>query len=198
VVIAKAAQPGEIVSPLSAGGGFTRTGIGTIVDMDSLEVEVDVGEAYIGRVKPGMPVVATLNAYPDWKIPAEVIAIIPTADRGKATVKVRVALKQKDPRIVPDMGVAVSFLEEARPGAQQAPLRGVRVPAAAIATRDGKDAAFVVVDDGKRVALREVEVGRSLGDDRQVTSGLSAGDTVVLDPPARLQDGGRIVEAKQE
>jgi RND family efflux transporter MFP subunit len=198
VVIAKAAQPGEIVSPLSAGGGFTRTGIGTIVDMDSLEVEVDVGESYIGRVKPGMPVVATLNAYPDWKIPAEVVAIIPTADRGKATVKVRIALKQKDPRIVPDMGVNVSFLEEAKPGAQQAPLRGVRVPAAAIATRDGKDVAFAVADDGKRVALREVEVGRSLGDDRQVTSGLAAGDTVVLDPPAGLQDGGRIVEAKQE
>src|SRR5690606_11307697 len=94
VVIAKAAQPGEIVSPLSAGGGFTRTGIGTIVDMDSLEVEVDVGEAYIGRVQPKMPVQATLNAYPDWKIPAEVIAIIPAADRGKATVRVRVALKE--------------------------------------------------------------------------------------------------------
>jgi len=198
MVTTKDAQPGEIVSPLSAGGGFTRTGIGTIVDMDSLEVEVDVGESYIGRVKPGMPVVATLNAYPDWKIPAEVVAIIPTADRGKATVKVRIALKQKDPRIVPDMGVNVSFLEEAKPGAQQAPLRGVRVPAAAIATRDGKDVAFAVADDGKRVALREVEVGRSLGDDRQVTSGLAAGDTVVLDPPAGLQDGGRIVEAKQE
>ena len=115
VVIAKAAQPGEIVSPLSAGGGFTRTGIGTIVDMDSLEVEVDVGEAFIGRVQPKMPVEATLNAYPDWKIPAEVIAIIPTADRGKATVKVRIALKQRDARIVPDMGVRVSFLEQAPP-----------------------------------------------------------------------------------
>ena len=115
VVIAKAAQPGEIVSPLSAGGGFTRTGIGTIVDMDSLEVEVEVGEAFIGRVQPKMPVEATLNAYPDWKIPAEVIAIIPAADRGKATVKVRIALKVKDPRIVPDMGVRVSFLESARP-----------------------------------------------------------------------------------
>jgi len=199
VVIAKAAQPGEIVSPLSAGGGFTRTGIGTIVDMDSLEVEVDVGESYIGRVKPAMPVVATLNAYPDWKIPAEVIAIIPTADRGKATVKVRVALKQKDPRIVPDMGVNVSFLEEAKPGAQQqAPLRGVRVPAAAIVARGGRDVAFVVAAGGERVQSRDVEVGRAIGDDRQVTSGLSAGDTVVLDPPAELQDGGRIVEAKQE
>jgi RND family efflux transporter MFP subunit len=193
VVIAKAAQPGEIVSPLSAGGGFTRTGIGTIVDMDSLEVEVDVGEAYIGRVKPGMPVVATLNAYPDWKIPAEVIAIIPTADRGKATVKVRIALKQKDPRIVPDMGVNVSFLEEAKAGPQQAPPRGVRVPAAAIVARDGRDVAFVVGDDGDRVEMRGVEVGRAYGQDRQVTSGLAAGETVVLDPPAELGDGGRIV-----
>ncbi|NEK62445.1 MAG: efflux RND transporter periplasmic adaptor subunit, partial [Xanthomonas perforans] len=112
VVTAKAAQPGEIVSPLSAGGGFTRTGIGTIVDMESLEIEVEVGESYIGRVQPKMPVEAVLNAYPEWKIPGEVIAIIPTADRGKATVKVRVALKVKDPRIVPEMGVRVSFLEQ--------------------------------------------------------------------------------------
>src|SRR5688572_16174683 len=111
VVTAKAAQPGEIVSPLAT-GGFTRTGIGTIVDMDSLEVEVDVSEAYIGRVQPKMPVEAVLNAYPDWRIPAEVIAIIPTADRAKATVKVRIALKSKDARIVPDMGVRVSFLEQ--------------------------------------------------------------------------------------
>ena len=115
VVIAKAAQPGEIVSPLSAGGGFTRTGIGTIVDMDSLEIEVEVGEAFIGRVQPKMPVQATLNAYPDWKIPAEVIAIVPTADRSKATIKVRIALLERDDRVVPDMGVRVSFLEEAPP-----------------------------------------------------------------------------------
>jgi RND family efflux transporter MFP subunit len=192
VVIAKAAQPGEIVSPLSAGGGFTRTGIGTIVDMDSLEVEVDVGEAYIGRVKPKMPVVATLNAYPDWKIPAEVIAIIPTADRGKATVKVRIALNVRDPRIVPDMGVNVSFLEPQKPATQQAPPRGVRVPGAAIVERDGKDVAFALAEDGERVELREIEVGRALGDDRQVTTGLSAGDTVVLDPPAQLEDGARV------
>ena len=132
VVIAKAAQPGEIVSPLSAGGGFTRTGIGTIVDMDSLEVEVEVGEAFIGRVKPGMPVEAMLNAYPDWKIPGKVIAIIPAADRGKATVKVRVGLRPKDPRIVPDMGVRVSFLEAA-PTKDAAPRQaGVLAPASAI------------------------------------------------------------------
>jgi RND family efflux transporter MFP subunit len=196
VVIAKAAQPGEIVSPLSAGGGFTRTGIGTIVDMDSLEIEVDVGESYINRVQPKMPVVATLNAYPDWKIPAEVIAIIPTADRGKATVKVRVALKEKDPRIVPDMGVNVSFLEQATPQAeQQAPARGVRVPAVAVASRGGQDVAFVLDEDGERVQQREVEVGRSLGDGRQVLSGLAAGETVVLDPPKDLEDGSRVIPA---
>lgn len=195
VVTAKAAQPGEIVSPLSAGGGFTRTGIGTVVDMDSLEIEVEVGEAYIGRVKPKMPVEATLNAYPDWKIPAEVIAIIPTADRGKATVKVRVALKQKDPRIVPDMGVNVSFLEAERPATAAAP-RGVRAPSGAIVERDGGDAAFVVAgEDDDRAELRTLKLGRVLGEDREVLSGLSAGEDVVLDPPATLQDGGRIRKA---
>ena len=189
VVIAKAAQPGEIVSPLSAGGGFTRTGIGTIVDMDSLEVEVDVGESYIGRVQPKMPVVATLNAYPDWKIPGEVIAIIPTADRSKATVKVRIALGVRDPRIVPDMGVKVSFLESARPEASQR--QGVRVPAAALVQRDGRQVAFAL-DDGDVVRMREVRPGRALGDDRQVLSGLAAGDLVVLDPPPALVDGSKV------
>src|SRR5688572_15406669 len=189
VVIAKAAQPGEIVSPLSAGGGFTRTGIGTIVDMESLEVEVEVGEAFIGRVQPKMPVEATLNAYPDWKIPAEVIAIIPAADRGKATVKVRVALKQKDPRIVPDMGVRVSFLDAKKPDAP-AQKPGVLAPAAAIVSRDGKQVAFVVADE--KAQRRDVTVGRSLGEDREVTQGLSGGETVVLDPPENLADGDRV------
>ena len=195
VVIAKAAQPGEMISPLSAGGGFTRTGIGTIVDMDSLEVEVDVGESYINRVEPGMPVVATLNAYPDWQIPAEVTAIIPAADRGKATVKVRVALKERDARIVPDMGVRVSFLEEAPAPDEEAPLPGALVPAAAIASRAGDDVVFVVqgLEDGEgTVALRPVTVGRSLGDDREVTSGLSGGETVVLGPPDDLADGDAV------
>ena len=189
VVIAKSAQPGEIVSPLSAGGGFTRTGIGTIVDMDSLEIEVEVGEAFIGRVKPGMPVEATLNAYQDWKIPAEVIAIIPTADRGKATVKVRVALKQKDARIVPEMGVRVSFLEAAKPAATNAK-PGVLAPAAAIVERDGKDVAFVM--SGEAVQQRNITLGRTLGEDREVLNGLSGGDVVVLDPPEQLADGSRV------
>ena len=188
VVIAKAAQPGEIVSPLAT-GGFTRTGIGTIVDMDSLEVEVEVGESYIGRVRSGMPVETVLNAYPDWKIPAEVIAIIPAADRGKATVKVRVALKEKDARIVPDMGVRVSFLEAERAGEPEQP-RGVRVPQNAIVTRDGQSHVFVL-QEGK-VALRGIEIGIALGDGRQVLAGLAAGQSVVLDPPEALKDGDAV------
>jgi len=189
VVIAKAAQPGEIVSPLSAGGGFTRTGIGTIVDMDSLEVEVEVGEQFIGRVQPKMPIEATLNAYQDWNIPGEVIAIIPTADRSKATVKVRVALDVKDPRIVPDMGVRVSFLEAARPAGEVE--KGVRVASAAIVQRDGSDVAFVVAADDT-VELRKLTLGRALAQERQVLEGLAAGETVVLDPPAELQDGAKV------
>ncbi|MBJ6984961.1 efflux RND transporter periplasmic adaptor subunit [Luteimonas sp. MC1750] len=198
VVIAKAAQPGEIVSPLSAGGGFTRTGIGTIVDMDSLEVEVDVGEAYIGRVQPAMPVEATLNAYPDWKIPAEVIAIIPTADRGKATVKVRVALKEKDPRIVPDMGVTVSFLERAPEAGEgdDAP-RGVRVPEAAVAARDGGDVVFVVAGSGGDAVAerRDVSTGGAAGGQRILLSGVAPGESVVLDPPDDLADGDQVTLA---
>lgn len=190
VVTAKAAQPGEIVSPLSAGGGFTRTGIGTIVDMDSLEIEVDVGESFIGRVQPKMPVEAVLNAYPDWKIPAEVIAIIPTADRGKATVKVRIAIKTRDARIVPDMGVRVSFLEAAKPDQPRQTKPSAMIPANALAQRDGKDVAFVVNDD--KVAQTQVSLGRKLGEDREVTAGLSGGETVVLDPPDSLKDGSRV------
>ena len=195
VVIAKAAQPGEIVSPFSAGGGFTRTGIGTIVDMDSLEVEVEVGEAFIGRVKPGMPTETVLNAYQDWKIPGKVIAIIPTADRGKATVKVRVGLDAKgDPRIVPDMGARVGFLEDAKPA--QAAKPGVLAPAAAIVQRDGKDVAFVVVD-GKAMQ-RTLVLGRTLGEDREVLQGLAGGDAVVLDPPEQLVDGVRVQPARED
>ena len=195
VVTAKAAQPGEIVSPLAT-GGFTRTGIGTIVDMDSLEVEVDVGEAYIGRVQAKMPAEVVLNAYPDWRIPAEVIAIIPAADRGKATVKVRVAMKVKDARIVPDMGVRVSFLEKPREAKDDKP-QGVRVPAAALAQRDGKTMAFTVGEDGK-VAMHAVSTGIDMGKDKQVLSGLAAGQSVVLDPPASLKDGDAVVETGDE
>jgi RND family efflux transporter MFP subunit len=112
VVVDRSAQPGEMISPLSAGGGFTRTGVCTIVDMDSIEIEVDVNEAFIGRVSAGNRVNAVLDAYPDWTIPASVIAVVPTANREKATVKVRIGLLRKDPRILPDMAVKVTFLDE--------------------------------------------------------------------------------------
>jgi RND family efflux transporter MFP subunit len=191
VVIAKAAQVGEIVSPFSAGGGFTRTGIGTLVDMDSLEIEVDVNEAYINRVQPGQPVESVLNAYPDWRIPSHVIAIIPTADRSKATVKVRIGLDAKDDRIVPDMGVRVSFLEEKQHAAPapQAP-RGVLVPAAAVRGQDGRQVVFVVRDN--RARLRSLTLGATLGDSRQVLSGLSPGEAVIVDAPADLKDDARV------
>ena len=132
VVVYKAAQPGEMISPVSAGGGFTNTGICTIVDMNSLEVEVDVNESFINRVKPGQPVITNLNAYPKWDIPSEVIAIIPTADRNKATVKVRIALLEKDERVLPDMGSRVSFLRKVEASAKEVSKQGVMIPLGAI------------------------------------------------------------------
>ncbi|MCB1634136.1 MAG: efflux RND transporter periplasmic adaptor subunit [Xanthomonadales bacterium] len=183
VVIAKAAQPGEMISPISAGGGFTRTGIGTIVDMGSLEIEVDVSESYINRVVAGQPVESRLNAYPDWTIPGRVIAVIPTADRSKATVKVRVSIDSRDPRIVPDMGVRVAFLREAEAGESSAPtLSGVRVPASAV-RGDGAQASVFLIAEG-RANARSVRLGERLGEDWQVLDGLQVGDRV-----ARQQSG---------
>ena len=161
VIIAKAAQSGEIISPISAGGGFTRTGVGTIVDMDSLEIEVDVNEAYINRVTAEQPAQAVLDAYPDWNIPAHVIAIIPTADRSKATVKVRVGFDQKDPRILPDMGVRVSFLERAAAAtATPAPIEGVLVPASALAPGGAAGGSVVYVIEGDLVQAHAVKAGQ--------------------------------------
>ena len=194
VVTVKAAQPGEIISPLSAGGGFTRTGIGTIVDMDSLEIQVDVNENFINRVVPGQPVEATLNAYPDWKIPAEVIAIIPTADRSKATVKVRIAIKEKDPRIVPDMGVRTAFLEERKADAAPVePPKGVFVPRAALRREGDADVAYVLADG--RLSRRVVTLGGlTAGDARQVIEGVAAGERVVTAPAEGLADGAAAAE----
>ncbi|GLQ90500.1 efflux RND transporter periplasmic adaptor subunit [Dyella flagellata] len=191
VITTKDAQVGEVVSPFSAGGGFTRTGIGTIVDMDSLEVDVDVNEAYIGRVTPNMPAEAVLDAYPDWRIPAHVIAIVPAADRGKATVKVRVAIEKKDARVVPDMGVRVSFLE-AKPAVatQQAP-KGVLVPAKAIVKRDGSDSVFVVVD-GKAHQQTVQPAPQQLGDMRLIPASVNVGDSVVVSPMDDLHDGSSV------
>src|SRR3984885_12303435 len=209
VIVAKAAQAGEIISPISAGGGFTRTGVGTIVDMDSLEIEVDVNEAYIHRVQPAQSAQAVLDAYPDWTIPAHVIAIIPTADRSKATVKVRVAIEQKDPRILPDMGVRVSFLEApaernshgagagagaGAAGAKNAPPPGVLVPSSAIVERGGKSVVFTI--DGTRARMRPVSAGQTYGDLRLV-DGIPAGTTLVRSPPAPMNDDAAIVIARQ-
>ena len=188
VIVTKAAQPGEMISPISGGGGSIRTGIGTLVDMDSLEVQVDVNEAYIGRVQPKMPIEAVLNAYPDWKIPGEVIAIIPTADRSKATVKVRIQLASKDTRIVPDMGVRVSFLEATKPGAPKP--TGVWVPTRAVATKDGKSAVYVITN-GKAQRV-EITAGEVRDVDQLVTKGLKGGETVILSPPDTLRDGARV------
>jgi HlyD family secretion protein len=196
VIVAKAAQSGEIISPISAGGGFTRTGVGTIVDMDSLEIEVDVNEAYINRVAAQQPAQALLDAYPDWNIPAHVVAIIPTADRNKATVKVRVALDQKDPRILPDMGVRVSFLESASAhDADHAPAAPgkdtVLVPSSALVTHAGSEASVVYVIEGDVARARSVKGGQSFGELRAVT-GLAAGTRLVRVPPAGIHDGAKV------
>jgi RND family efflux transporter MFP subunit len=193
VITVKAAQPGEMISPISAGGGSIRTGIGTVVDMDSLEIQVDVSESYINRVQPGQKVEAVLNAYPDWRIPASVIAIVPTADRSKATVKVRIALGEKDSRIVPEMGVRVAFLESKPEGAAQAAApRGALVPAGALRQDAGKDVIFVVRDG--TAERRAVTLGGSLGDSRQVLAGVAAGDSVIVDAPEGLKDGDAVAE----
>lgn len=196
VIIQKAAQVGEIVSPSAGSGGYTRTGIGTIVDMDSLEVDVDVNQAYIGRVKAGMPAEAVLDAYPNWKISARVIAIVPAADRGKATVKVRVGLDEKDPRIVPDMGVRVSFLEKAiDTRAADAP-KGVLVPASAILMRDGKRVLFIV--EGKHARLHAVApAAQTYGELRLVPEGIAAGAEVIDQPPESLVDGASVVGSRR-
>jgi RND family efflux transporter MFP subunit len=195
VVVAKSAQPGEMISPLSAGGSFTRTGIGTIVDMDSLEIQVDVNEAFINRVTPGQPVEAMLNAYPDWKIPGAVIAMIPTADRSKATVKVRVAIKQKDPRIVPDMGVRVAFLSpEPAAGARGPKTPGVLVPVEAVRGEGAQAVVFVYAND--KVERRQVTLGQPVGPHRLILSGVRDGEHVVLTPPDSLKDGAPVKLAK--
>lgn len=195
VVVTKDAQPGEIISPISAGGGFTRTGICTIVDMESLEVEVDVNEAYINRVQAGQRVTTTLNAYPDWQIPAEVIAIIPTADRSRATVRVRIRLLNTDTRVLPDMGVKVSFLEATDESqAAETPAKGVLVPTSAL-QRDNKKA-YVYVVKNELVERRAVQTAKADNVNLRITAGLQPGERVVapLTPELldKLADGVRV------
>ncbi len=191
VVTSKNAQPGEMISPMSA-GGFTRTGICTLVDMASLEIEVDVSESYINRVLPGQRVEAVLDAYPDWRIPAHVIAIIPSADRQKATVKVRVAFEQPDSRILPDMGVKVAF--QAADSPRPAASRQVLVPRTAVRQHDGHEVVWVARDG--RVSPRAVQLGGAAGDDVVIASGLAGGELVVVEGPDTLADGTPISELK--
>lgn len=201
IAISKDAQPGEMVSPVSAGGGFTRTGICTIVDMRSLEIEVDVNESYINRVRPGQDVSAVLDAYSDFPIPAHVITVVPTADRQKATVLVRIGFKALDPRILPDMGVKVTFLkDEKNPNAAAAMVNTtntqptVLVPKSAIVTNAGQDVVFVVKNDHvERVAIK---VGGNDADRMEVLAGLSAGDRVVVSPPPTMANGALVTVKK--
>ena len=191
VVVYKAAQPGEMISPVSAGGGFTNTGICTIVDMDSLEVEVDVNESFINRVKPGQPVITNLNAYPKWDIPSEVIAIIPTADRNKATVKVRIALLEKDERVLPDMGSRVSFLRKIETKTEQTPKEGVMIPIAAISISDNKSTVQALNEN--RIVLTEIEVAEETANYARVIRGLESEIKVVARFDDDLEDGQKVI-----
>jgi RND family efflux transporter MFP subunit len=192
VVTTKDSQPGEMISPISAGGGFTRTGICTIVDMSSLEIEVDVSESYINRVQPRQPVVATLDSYPDWQIPARVIAIVPTADRQKATVRVRVGFEELDPRILPEMSVKVAFQGTSNVSIGDSQ---IVLPRSAIRTIDDKTIVWLV--EGDRLRRRAVSVAS--GDDERVAlaAGLSGGERVVVEGPSDLSEGTMVREAER-
>ncbi|HTU99021.1 MAG TPA: efflux RND transporter periplasmic adaptor subunit, partial [Luteitalea sp.] len=194
--VSKDAQPGEMISPVSAGGGFTRTGICTIVDMTSLEIEVDVNESYITRVQDAQPVRAVLDAYPDWSIPAHVITTVPTADRQKATVLVRIGFEALDPRLLPDMGVKVTFLKPSSPAAAATPTApSIWVPATAV-RRDATGTSFVFVTTAGRASRRGVQVGRTSGTDVEIRSGIAAGDRVIVAGPETLADGMTIEESR--
>lgn len=192
VVTIKNAQPGEIVSPISAGGGFTRTGIATIVDMDSLEIEVDVNEAYINRVFEGQNVEAVLDAYPDWRIPAEVISIVPTAQRQSATVKVRIGFKELDPRILPEMGVQVWFLEEQPSFTQMRDESLVWIPAPALHKTGDKNWVFVIANG--EAQRRAVEVASKRANEIAIRAGLSGGERVIVSSPQTLINGMAVTE----
>jgi RND family efflux transporter MFP subunit len=193
IVTSKNAQPGEMISPMSAGGSFTRTGICTLVDMSSLEIEVDVNESYINRVDAGQRVAATLDSYPDWQIPAKVIAIIPAADRQKATVKVRVSFDKLDPRILPDMGVKVAF----RGSKDEAPAdaRRVVIPKEAVQQENGRTVVWVVRDG--RAERRAITISTVAGEDANVIAGLSGGERLVIEGAKVLVEGMHVKEAKR-
>jgi RND family efflux transporter MFP subunit len=196
IIVSKDAQVGEMVSPISAGGGFTRTGIATIVDMNSNEVEVDVNEAYIARVEPGQRVTSTLDAYPDWQIPSHVRTVIPTADRQKATVKVRISFDKLDPRILPDMGVKVAFMAEEETQKKGAEKKGKGpqptsiIPKSAVRSEGGKSYVFLLRND--KVERRGVTLGNDRGSDVEILAGVNSGDSLVTRGPENLHDGDTV------
>lgn len=191
MVVSKNAQPGEMISPVSAGGGFTRTGICTIIDTDSLEIEVDVNEAYIQRVKAGQPVSATLDAYSNWRIPAEVIAIVPTADRQKATVRVRIGFLERDDRVLRDMGVKVAFLGAEMPSDTSQNMQGVMISSAALHSDTNGDYVWLVHEDV--VEQRSVRIGGQRNRAQiLIVNGLGAGDTIVRSSEVPLVEGQSI------
>jgi RND family efflux transporter MFP subunit len=197
IVVSKDAQVGEMVSPISAGGGFTRTGIATIVDMHSNEIEVDVNESYIAKVAAGQEVTATLDAHPDKPFPAKVRTIIPTADRQKATVKVRITIPnlEKYDFILPDMGVKVAFLENEKAmakdkGKDKGPEAVAFIPKSAVRSEAGSSFVFLF-HDGK-VERRAVKLGTERGTDVAVLAGVSPGDSLVVKGPESLHDGDKV------
>ncbi len=190
VVISKDAQPGEMISPVSAGGGFTRTGICTLVDMSSLEIEVDVNENYINRVTAGQPVEAVLNAYNDWRIQASVIAIVPTADRQKATVKVRIQFAELDPRILPEMGVKVSFQSPKDTQAVTPSRRLIRVENKTLFEENGRTYVWRVSNE--RIEKQAVTVRERVGDQALLEAGLSGGEVLIVNPPSGLANGQQV------
>jgi RND family efflux transporter MFP subunit len=195
IVVSKDAQRGEIVSPISAGGGFTRTGIATLVDMNSLEIEVDVNESYIARVQQGQQVSATLDAYPNRELPAKVRTVIPTADRQKATVKVRISFDKLDDTILPDMGVKVAFLSAAPPpGKNPGSEARAIIPKAAVHSDGGKQIVYLVRD--QKLERRAVSLGAERGNDIEILAGLAPGDKLVVSGAEKLHEG-QTVEVKQ-
>jgi RND family efflux transporter MFP subunit len=195
IVVSKDAQRGEIVSPISAGGGFTRTGIATLVDMNSLEIEVDVNESYIARVQQGQRVSAMLDAYPDRELPAKVRTVIPTADRQKATVKVRIAFDKLDDTILPDMGVKVAFLSAAPPpGKNTGSEARAIIPKSAVRNDGGKQIVYLVRD--QKLERRAVSLGAERGSDVEILAGLVPGDKLVVGGADKLHEG-QAIEVKQ-
>jgi RND family efflux transporter MFP subunit len=188
-VLRKDAEVGEVVAPVATGGGLTRGAVVTMADLQTLEVEVDVNEAYIAQIRSGQPTRIVLDAYPQASFAGSVRQIVPTADRQKATVQVKVGIADRDPRILPEMGARVEFLGDSVESGEAAPPR-IFVPADAVRTDGGASIVWVV--RGGKVFRVPIEAGPVSGGQREVRSGLSGGETIVVGPATELEDGGKV------